>query len=1465
MMMDSERPAAAATTSSPPDMHDHRVVNGSAGDADSDKSPAGDAVVVAEATDASPDAPPKNETVIHCILKAADAPKGEKKSVRFNAQTENYYVPAKIAIRFPVKYGSEDDEEEFVDCQVDVTNAENLENNMGNAQTSVPPGGLPAGDPVSPEKSNGLPVNGSASVGNGSPEGKNGPQVNGNGFSSQEGEVVSLDNGFFKQKDECVPLENGFTGHVAENLPVTNGSTSPECDRVLQQEVLMPTKDECVPLEEDSNCQEESIDLLDNTSNEDGGITIEGDGRLEAVHALQGETQRALENESNTVRTEDSGARGSVCENCEVMTAAQVSANDSSAVVAETVSDHDTREPNRAPPLENGTVCKGPSEQQQRFEEQVPSQPSAAEDRQLSAQRAECEVLQLQVTELGSQVTELGSQLSAKAKEASQLLVQVATLEEKAASKEVAVDKLQLELESSRRESGETKQKLEQLEATLGDLKTNNEELSQKLTEKLEQDAKDKAHGQTLESLTARVAELEKELEETRAERATLEEALAKAVAEVEAERDALDEALEEALEDTTARFQKEFEELRTVHADREQQLLADLEWKLREVQSASKKKVDEKDRTLRELLVKVTNLEEAAALAEKHAATARAETEQLRGLNIEQQRALRLNTRDMEQLQVNEKVLKEEVARLRASLDREKVHIDTILERHSAELAETEHEYQAKLEQTKKDTAEQWQTRMHAEIIRLQTDLEQSHAEDKVAALHAQARELTQDADRVKQQLQRRLETANAEVAALTSKLSEKAAQLNRELEKLQTNADRDIFELRRQLDRIDLKYQEQIESMEKRHEDEMDKARAEHERRMSACEQGYQLQSASTRATLELVKEQMRRDADASLQELAAKHRAEQEEQVQQRNRLEAQVAQLTASLDLAKEAEPKRDQLAVQVSSLQTELKQIASNHKQALHKAQEEALKNVRAKETELAEQRKQAEEERRRLRAELSKEADDRVAKVQQRVDALQAQLKGRAEDRATIEDLRRTVVAKDAALERLRAAPRPEDANAMQQLRDGVAEHKAVIDKLRASLAEREKQLQEKETILREKETMVKDRDAALRKSQSNPRPQDAQKLDELRRLLKEKDMEIHRLNNEELTSLRKKAQESEAELLKVRAEAAQVRESLVQVGELKKALGEKEDAIAKLGQQLSQRQREDSNKKLKQHAQQIEELKKALADKDSGLAKAAAEIAQLQKNATDKAAQKAMAEKDKALARLEAAREAPRPEDAARIAELQRALASKEEELGRLRESSKRPGDITEMQRALLTRDDEISRLKDAVRARHGPYEAELRRQLAEKEAAVCRLQEENRRFQAELSKDRTASGVTHGAQPAPPPTAIPVAAVQPQQQQKQAQPLQSAQYKQPPQQPPQQPPLQQQPSPQQPPPQQQQQPQPTLYKPQQQTASPQAQPPPQPQPQQPQHSQPGKAQPQKASNPEPEERKVDAACVVS
>jgi hypothetical protein len=54
---------------------------------------------------------------------------------------------------------------------------------------------------------------------------------------------------------------------------------------------------------------------------------------------------------------------------------------------------------------------------------------------------------------------------------------------------------------------------------------------------------------------------------------------------------------------------------------------------------------------------------------------TYEAEVIQLRGLTIEQQRSLRVTTRQTEQLQVSERLLKEEVTRLRGQVDKEKSH----------------------------------------------------------------------------------------------------------------------------------------------------------------------------------------------------------------------------------------------------------------------------------------------------------------------------------------------------------------------------------------------------------------------------------------------------------------------------------------------------------------------------------------------------------------------------------------------------------------------------------------------------------------------------------------------------------------------------------------------------------------------------------------------------------------------
>ena len=103
------------------------------------------------------------------------------------------------------------------------------------------------------------------------------------------------------------------------------------------------------------------------------------------------------------------------------------------------------------------------------------------------------------------------------------------------------------------------------------------------------------------------------------------------------------------------ARYSADFERLRTVNTDREQQLLDDFEWKLREVEQSCKKRLDAKEAELG----KVKGFQ--------------TEIVQLRSLNIEQQRSLREAARQREELQVSERILKEEISRWRNAMEKEK------------------------------------------------------------------------------------------------------------------------------------------------------------------------------------------------------------------------------------------------------------------------------------------------------------------------------------------------------------------------------------------------------------------------------------------------------------------------------------------------------------------------------------------------------------------------------------------------------------------------------------------------------------------------------------------------------------------------------------------------------------------------------------------------------------------------
>jgi hypothetical protein len=149
---------------------------------------------------------------------------------------------------------------------------------------------------------------------------------------------------------------------------------------------------------------------------------------------------------------------------------------------------------------------------------------------------------------------------------------------------------------------------------------------------------------------------------------------------EWEEELRSVQQSLDEAIEQKKAimtKHEKEYEQLRTVNSDREQQMLDDFEWKLREVEKNSKKRIEEKtkeaERRIKDVQVKLdlrtamhvddvrkimmldTRCDLFMSCVEQVEKLKKLESEmtQLKGTSHDQQRLLREAQREHDKLQV--------------------------------------------------------------------------------------------------------------------------------------------------------------------------------------------------------------------------------------------------------------------------------------------------------------------------------------------------------------------------------------------------------------------------------------------------------------------------------------------------------------------------------------------------------------------------------------------------------------------------------------------------------------------------------------------------------------------------------------------------------------------------------------------------------------------------------------------
>ncbi|GLV38013.1 uncharacterized protein CBL_07811 [Carabus blaptoides fortunei] len=506
-----------------------------------------------------------------------------------------------------------------------------------------------------------------------------------------------------------------------------------------------------------------------------------------------------------------------------------------------------------------------------------------------------------QETRFQAQLTELTERLRVRETETSELRAQMESLQQDVNVKSSSVDRLQAELQAAHKETEFVRQKLKQLQEEICTYKQKNLELVDSVEKKSdeyktlasnsnERTAKLEA---TVSELNEKLQGLETQMNSIKEERDKLKQEHNTLEDERDEEKKIVQEALEVAEQEKQAikkRWEEDFEKLRTVNTDREQQMLDDFEWKLREVQQSCKRRLDEKERQTVERIEQMEQtIQSKVQKADKqlnevvHLKSYEAEVTQLRGLTHDQQHSLRTMSTRVDELQATEQHLQEEIARLHMSVDLEKQQLAAQQRRHDKDLADKERALQIRLEKQRGEVAVQWEQKLHQECARLKAELEQLHAEEKHLAVELVKVQRDREFDTVKEQWQRKLEQHVKELAELKETLAKKETKHQTEMERLQTNTDRDIVELRRELDKAEMGYHERVEKLLEDHELQLERLNEDADRRLKDAEQNCQMQVSCARATVELVKEQMERDTQDKLERLSNEHQSVLDEQWQ------------------------------------------------------------------------------------------------------------------------------------------------------------------------------------------------------------------------------------------------------------------------------------------------------------------------------------------------------------------------------------------------------------------------------------------------------------------------------------------------------------------------------------------------------------------------------------------------------
>ncbi|XP_041675066.1 uncharacterized protein LOC108115593 [Drosophila eugracilis] len=479
--------------------------------------------------------------------------------------------------------------------------------------------------------------------------------------------------------------------------------------------------------------------------------------------------------------------------------------------------------------------------------------------------------------ELKQQKARFASQLDEAHKNASQLEAKVADmqfkiqkLEQELSVKQWNVERLQGELNAAHKDDEYVRKKLKLLEDEKVHLRhkySENQDEFQIKYDELEAQYNELTEKYKLtqglaKSLQTQLACAQVEAEEWRQQvekiRADLEEQiriLKNALENSEAERKICED-----------KWQKEFEMLRTHNREREESLMTDCEWQLRQMQRQCKDKMDKSNYERKQASAKAEELElelQSRRRESEMLRTCQAQVNSLRGVVSEQEQSIQ--------------TLMDRIENLKGDLQSANENLETQIEavhkiKYQCDNAIYDKERQMiyKIDEVRNEAAAFWENKLYTEMTRLTNELESVYVDERRDALDKLQNEHIEELRALTNRYTSNEEELRAEIEDLHVSLELK----KQDFLSLRERSDNALLQTRMHLDKADREYQNAMCREEDRRVELEEKLKKEFETEKAEMEEKF-------RERLGQVKEEFAKELQLSTQDMVDSHRKELDSQ--------------------------------------------------------------------------------------------------------------------------------------------------------------------------------------------------------------------------------------------------------------------------------------------------------------------------------------------------------------------------------------------------------------------------------------------------------------------------------------------------------------------------------------------------------------------------------------------------------